>query len=289
MTGSPPSGSGEAAQELPDGFALSRRVVPRLVHLGVTGSTNDDLVLRAPTAPAGTVVVSLEQRAGRGRLARAWTAPAGQMMAASILVRPRDARGAALPEDAWGWLPLLAGHALEGGIQELLDGVPEARPVLLKWPNDVQIGGDKVSGILAEVTTVDGAPDGVVVGVGVNLTIARPDLPTAVSTSLRLEGVEGEAVDVADRVLSSFVARFGALLDRLASASGDATASGLHREVEAACDTVGRRVRVELPDGTDLHGRATGLDPAGRLVVLPDDKSGIVRVAAGDVTHLRYE
>jgi BirA family biotin operon repressor/biotin-[acetyl-CoA-carboxylase] ligase len=48
------------------------------------------------------------------------------------------------------------------------------------------------------------------------------------------------------------------------------------------CSTVGRDVRVELPaGGRELTGTATGIDPAGRLVV-----SGQA-VAAGDVVHVR--
>jgi BirA family biotin operon repressor/biotin-[acetyl-CoA-carboxylase] ligase len=48
-------------------------------------------------------------------------------------------------------------------------------------------------------------------------------------------------------------------------------------------------VRVELPGGDNAYGTATGLDPAGRLVVLQDDNAGTLTVSAGDVTHLRYE
>ncbi|MCU1526693.1 MAG: hypothetical protein JWP75_456 [Frondihabitans sp.] len=267
------------ATEVEGAFRRTRAVSGRVIHLEETGSTNDDLVSLAPEVDDSTVVVSLGQRSGKGRLDRRWTAPRGQMLAASVLLRP----GGQVPDDVWGWFSLVAGFVLKGVLQDELPG----REVQLKWPNDVQVGGDKISGILAELTTRDGRADAVVLGVGLNLTIDRENLPTSTSTSLLLEGREGTAEEMADEVLASFVAGW-----RRASATllgGGDGAARLRDAVAAACDTIGRRVRVELPGGDMAYGTATGLDPRGRLVVLQDDNAGTLTVAAGDVTHLRYE
>ena len=81
------------------------RVVP------TTGSTNADLGARARAGEAaGSVLVSMEQTAGRGRLDRAWASPPGSSIAMSLLLRPRPA----FPQ--WGWLSLLAGMAVAAGL-----------------------------------------------------------------------------------------------------------------------------------------------------------------------------
>lgn len=264
-------------------FPLSRAEATSFDLREVTGSTNADLVAAAPDLDDFAVVASLGQTAGRGRLDRAWTAPAGTMLAASVLLRTRTASGALLPVESWGWYPLIAGAALRAAIDEIL---PD-RTVTLKWPNDVQVKGLKVSGLLADLVTVDGVPDAVVMGSGVNLTIEPGELPTETSTSLTIEGAEGSADEIGDRVFASYLVKLRTLVERLAESGGDT--SGVRDTVTAVCDTIGRRVRVELPGGDDLFGTATGLDEAGRLVVLQDDVATETAVAAGDVTHLRYE
>ena len=77
-----------------------------------------------------------------------------------------------------------------------------------------------------------------------------------------------------------------ALVGRWDAAGGDAGACGLAADVAAACSTLGRAVRVELPADERLDGVATGLAPDGALQVRTAD--GRVRaVRAGDVRHLR--
>ena len=86
--------------------------------VAATGSTNADLAVRARRGePAGTVLVTDHQQAGRGRLGRTWTAPAGRSIAVSVLLRPdRDPA-------AWTWLPLLAGLAVADSLRAVA-GVP---------------------------------------------------------------------------------------------------------------------------------------------------------------------
>jgi BirA family biotin operon repressor/biotin-[acetyl-CoA-carboxylase] ligase len=200
----------------------------------------------------------------------------GRTVAVSVLLE----RGG-LPVEALGWVPLLAGVAMRASVAAL---VPAHR-VGLKWPNDVQVGGAKVCGVLAELRPGASA---VVVGAGVNLTTPRDELPTDVATSLRLEGAEGDAESLADRVVSRWLDEVLSGFDALSAAGGDAVASGLHGRVSRECSTLGREVRVELPSGETLAGVAVAVDEGGRLVVRPrsgDDRA----VASGDVTHVRYE
>ena len=241
---------------------LSSAIAKRLDLLEETSSTNTVLADRARAGgePEFSVVATTNQTAGKGRLGRTWTAPPGKTIAVSVLLSPPDS--ASLP-----WLPLVAGLAMTRAVRSLVTG----HRVTLKWPNDVQVDGLKVSGLLAEL--VPGA--GVVMGAGLNLTMDQDELPTPVSTSLTLVGAS--PVDLVDRALAAYLgelqAVYGALLD----------GSDVRAQVEAECSTIGRSVRVELPGGDNLYGTATGLDESGRLIV--DGRA----VAAGDVTHLRYE
>jgi len=256
-------------------FPLSSALVPRLVHVAETGSTNVDL-LADDSAPHLAVLATLSQTAGRGRLGRTWTAPPGRTLAASVLVERRG-----LPVETLGWLPLAAGVAMRASVAAVVG----AGEVGLKWPNDVQVDGLKVCGILAQLR---GDSSAVVVGAGVNIALGRDELPTPVSTSLSLHGAEGPTEALADRVLSGWLADVTALVAALDAAGGDAVASGLHGRVLAECSTLGREVRVELPSGQVLSGTARSIDAEGRLLVRPASGADVA-VSSGDVTHLRYE
>ena len=255
---------------------LSRAVAGHLDVVPQVGSTNAELVARASAGelPDFSVLVTDDQTAGKGRLGRRWVAPAGTTLAISVLLKPR-----AMPLERLGWLPLLAGLAMTRAVQSLVTAVP----VALKWPNDVQVDGLKVSGILAELLP---QADAVVIGAGLNLTMAEEQLPVATATSLTLNGATAEGLQ--DRALSAYLQQLRKLYETFATSGLDATGSGLREAVTRACGTIGRRVRVELPGGPELFGVANSVDDLGRLVVATDDGSEH-HVAAGDVTHLRYE
>lgn len=274
----------------------SRAAVPRLEFLEQAGSTNDELRAAVTGAdasgwPHGSVIVTDDQTAGRGRLGRTWLAPTGKTLAISLLVRPGEVAGS-LPLGSLGWLPLLAGAAMtetvRGVVERAAEGPvdPDDRSggleVALKWPNDVLVSGYKVCGILSELVA-DGSA--VIIGTGLNLTLDEHDLPTLTSTSLLL--ATGRRPD-ADAVLAEYLERVLASIERFAAHGGDAVASGAADRVAALCGTLGHEVRVELPGGTELLGTAERIDRDGRLVIRDRENGEPQAVAAGDVTHLRY-
>jgi BirA family biotin operon repressor/biotin-[acetyl-CoA-carboxylase] ligase len=258
------------------GYPLSAAVSPRLQVAESTGSTNADLVSAAAASPEQwphlSVVLTTDQRDGRGRLDRTWTAPPGTGLAVSVLVRVPD-----LPVASRGWIPLVAGAAMTRAVIEQLRGTGHS--AALKWPNDVLLDGGKLSGILAEV--VPGQPEAVVIGAGVNTRMTRADLPVATATSFAASGLEVDD----DRLLADYLAALDAQLAALALAGGDAGAAGILGEIEALCSTLGSDVVVSLPDGTQLRGRAQRIDHDGRLVVVTGDVE--TPVSAGDVVHVR--
>ncbi|MER7813367.1 biotin--[acetyl-CoA-carboxylase] ligase [Streptomyces sp900116325] len=239
----------------------------------VTGSTNTDLAARAAELTEGTVLVAEEQTAGRGRLDRTWTAPARSGLFFSVYLTPGDD----VPVHRWGWLPLLAGVATATGLARAA-GVDTA----LKWPNDllVTVEGEerKTGGILAER-----AGDGVVIGIGLNVTLRADELPAPTAASLALaDAVSTDRETLLRGVLRSLDHWYG----EWRAAGGDAAQSGLQAAYAAGCATLGRTVRAQLPGDRSLVGEAVAIDGDGRLILSTAD--GVQEpVSAGDIVHLR--
>ncbi|WP_405373168.1 MULTISPECIES: biotin--[acetyl-CoA-carboxylase] ligase [unclassified Microbacterium] len=254
------------------GYPLAAEISPRLHVVDSVDSTNAKLLRDVVGEPDGhphlAVVVTRDQTAGRGRLDREWTTPPGTALAVSTLLRV-----GAVPTAARGWIPLVAGAAMTSAVAAQLSG----KDVALKWPNDVLVGGLKISGILAEVSPAD--PQAVVVGAGVNTKMTASQLPVPTATSFAALGAEVDE----DRLLADYLA---ALRDGVAAlAVGGAGFDELRERVAAACATVGAEVSVSLPGGTTLLGRAARLDGDGRLIVVAGGAEHAV--AAGDVVHVR--
>lgn len=255
-----------------DPFRRLHATAARIEVVSQTGSTNADLVAAASAEPGViphlSVLLTHDQTGGRGRLDRSWVAGPGRALAVSVLVRVDD-----VPLAARGWIPLLAGAAMTHAVAAQL---PQ-RTVRMKWPNDVLVDGRKLCGILAEV--VPGDPGAVVVGSGVNTTMPAEELPVSTATSF---AVLGATVDE-DGLLTDYLTKLDRALQALVD---DQRASeALRTAVEMVCSTIGLEVRVALPDGSSLFGRAQGLDDDGRLLVASE--SGVRALSAGDVIHVR--
>jgi BirA family transcriptional regulator, biotin operon repressor / biotin---[acetyl-CoA-carboxylase] ligase len=284
-----------------DGVALTKQVVRpdglwrEVLVVERTGSTNTDCAARARAgAPEGLVLAAEEQTAGRGRLCRTWLSPPRAALTFSVLLRP-----AGVPPARRGWLPLLAGVATATAVRHV-SGL-DAR---LKWPNDLLLGPGKLAGILAEQSG-----DAVIVGIGVNVSAARAELPVTAAavlpaavlpaavlpaavlpaavlpaTSLLLEG--SASLD-RERLLREILAEIERWYRawRGTEIPGDPQASGLRAAYLGLCSTVGRDVQAELSAGNIIRGTAAGIDADGRLIVRTPE--GEVAVGAGDVRHIR--
>jgi BirA family biotin operon repressor/biotin-[acetyl-CoA-carboxylase] ligase len=268
-------------------FPQSAAVASRFKYVAECGSTNTELASRA-AAPDGedwpdfSVFVTDNQTSGRGRLGRVWVAPPGQTLAISVLLRPRLPAGEPLGLDHYGWLPLIAGIAMARAVAPLIP----SHSVALKWPNDVQVDGKKVAGLLAELLPGGRA---VVMGAGLNLAIPETDLPTPSSTSLALNGAALTGSALADAALSGYLRQFSSLYGDFLRFGADAYSSGVLEQLDELCSTLGQQVKVSLPGGDEFRGTAIAVDGAGRLSVKRSTDGRVVAVAAGDVTHLRYE
>ncbi|NLE97358.1 MAG: biotin--[acetyl-CoA-carboxylase] ligase [Propionibacterium sp.] len=245
---------------------LASTMWDRVDVVASTGSTNLDLAAAARGGARGPrVLIAGEQTAGRGRMARSWESPAGSSVAMSVLLEPEQGW------EAWGWLSLLAGCAVSAALEEL---APEGVDVALKWPNDVLVDGGKVCGILSErIEHPAGAR--AVVGMGINLSLRRDELPVPHATSLALAGYTAGAEDVVVAVLEHFE-RYYNFWER------DGT---LREAYTARCASIGAELTISIAGEAPKPGVGRGVDDDGRLIVETAD--GLETFAVGDVVHAR--
>jgi BirA family biotin operon repressor/biotin-[acetyl-CoA-carboxylase] ligase len=231
--------------------ALARRWgVPRCELAASLGSTLDRAhVLGAEGVPAGTVVLAVEQTAGRGRDGHTWHSPPGGLWLA-LLLRPRAA--------PLGIMSIRAGLVLADVVDELA-GRPLAR---LKWPNDVLVDDRKLAGVLCEGRWQGGTPQWLAIGLGVNIA---NEIPPAVrhSAIALAEVVPGvRRIDVLDRLVPP--------LTRLGTATEQLT------EQECAAFAARDWLRNRALRGP-VPGRARGVRPDGALLVEGEREVAVVR------------
>ncbi|TCK44958.1 BirA family biotin operon repressor/biotin-[acetyl-CoA-carboxylase] ligase [Leucobacter luti] len=275
------------------GMELTRtsELLPRVIWRESSSSTNAELreLARAAAAPLpdGTMLVTSDQTAGRGRLDRGWVTIPGQSLAVSVLLR-HDAG-----ELGVSWMPLLVGSAMSAALQRRFGA---GLRVGVKWPNDVHVRdeadaiagrpGLKLCGILCELL-----PDGAVIaGTGINFLIPEEELPTGRATSLLAAGAdvngatnlfEPAGSELVDAILWDYVTELRELLELAATRPGAARARVARHSL-----TLGTEVRVHLAGDETVDGRACALADDGALVV-ERPTGGVLTVSAGDVEHLR--
>jgi BirA family biotin operon repressor/biotin-[acetyl-CoA-carboxylase] ligase len=239
----------------------------RLVrHLATVDSTNAHaLAMAAAGAPDGAVVVADEQTAGRGRRGRAWHSPEGGLYLSYIV---RDIETIARPS----LLTLAAGVAAARAIAAATGFEPD-----LKWPNDLLTPGRprKLAGILAEASSVGSRVDVIVIGIGINVSMAS--VPAALQASAAsLEGELGREVS-RQALQDALVARLDAEVARL-RAGGEAQML----EEWSARSPGSRGARVSWREARgERAGVTEGIDADGALLVQSAD--GLQRLVAGEV------
>lgn len=222
------------------------------------GSTNDEARrLAGEGAAHGTVVHADEQTAGRGRLARRWFSPPGNLYV-SVLLRYD------LPPPRIAELSFLAALSVAETADRLL---PKRTRAHLKWPNDVLVDGAKLSGILLE--QADGAT---ILGIGLNVLHAPESAAYATTTILASGGVATVA-----GALTTLLARLEAHLTRWEAEGFEP----IRKAWLARAHPVGSPLRINLPDRT-VEGTFAGLDTDGALLL--DTPDGQRRILAGDVS-----
>jgi len=247
---------------------LKTTFIGRTIHCFRQVTSTNDIAkeLAAKGAREGTVIVAETQTCGRGRLGREWTSPEGGIWL-SIILRPEVS-----PKDA-SKLTLTTSVAVARTINRLYDLKAQ-----IKWPNDIQISGKKVCGILTEATTRGKTTDFVVVGIGVNANIDLTSLPEPLRVSTTSLKKEWEREVDREKFLSALLMEIERYYNTFARGRFDS----ILKEWRSLCSHVGSRVKITSFDET-FEGLAVDVDENGALLVKLKDGTKR-RVVSGDVT-----
>ena len=211
-----------------------------------TTSTQNDL---KNDFDPGKVLIAEYQSAGRGRLDRTFEVPPRMGLTFSFCIKiERD----------FGWIPLITGLA----VSRAINGYLGKDLVEIKWPNDLLIDGKKLCGILSEKVG-----DGALIGVGINIYQKQSDLPIPEAVSLSMFG-EINRTDLFIKILNEL----GRVFHDLDSEKNN---------YRSACKTIGKEVRLTLPNGEVIEERALGISDDGSLLLSTRE------VTVGDIVHLR--
>ncbi len=259
----------------------------------ITGSTNDDAKrLAEEGAPHGMLVVADKQEQGRGSRGRSWETPAGANIAMSLIVRPK------VPVESVSMLTLVMGLSVaEGAEQAINESVSDSSFTCnIKWPNDVILSERKICGILTELhMSPEGGIDDVVIGVGINVNMARfSDEIKDVAGSL-LTGC-GRPIDrslVVARVMERFEENYekfekshdlSLLKDQYEKRLVSKGQRVMLLDTKKPSAVSGREaVEEKFRHSDEEQGQALGITEKGELIVRMDDGE-IRHVTSGDVS-----
>jgi BirA family transcriptional regulator, biotin operon repressor / biotin---[acetyl-CoA-carboxylase] ligase len=258
-------------------LALGPRAVAaghRLVAFDQAGSTNAEAMAHARQGERGPIwFVTTEQTAGRGRRQRAWIAPRGNLASSVLEVMNISPAVAATMSFAFGLAHESALQRVSVEANLRLAG-SDRLDYLLKWPNDILVGGRKLCGLLVEAEAMpDGGGLAVVAGIGTNIIAAPEGTPTP-ATSLAALGVHISAEELFAAQSDAWV-EFSGIWD-----NGRGFAEIRKRWLERAYG-VGEPVAIQT--GTmKLEGTFDTIDDTGCLIVRTADGRR-VPVTAGEV------
>jgi len=250
-----------SSPKLPSGY--------RLLRMETVDSTNAEARRRAKVGEPGPLWIwSARQSQGRGRGGREWISRPGNLFARLLI-------GVNAPQRIAGQIALLAGVIVYDTIAKLIayEGRSE---LLLKWPNDILLAGEKLAGVLLENvgSTVENRSV-VVIGTGINLASHPEDLPQpAISLgAYDIMVTPGDALEVLAATTHEWLARWG---------EGSCFPT-IRRAWLDRAGPAGRPLRVKV-EGEETEGVYGGLDADGALRLMTPE--GEYRIAAGDVFFL---
>lgn len=218
-------------------------------------------------AEEGTIVITEQQTAGKGRLGRQWQSNPNENLMFSLVLRPQ------VSPDTLNLLPLYVAVAVSEAIENAT-----GLKVECKWPNDILYKGKKIAGILIEGSVKQNMMDYVVIGIGINVNQTRfeGELSTKAS-SLRLE---------TNREINR-TKLFHEVIGRLEQDYKSFQSSGFQSVVPqwiAHTSMINRTISVSQ-QGNVISGVVKGLSPEGGLVLQTNGTEKTV--LAGDVTVLQ--
>ena len=251
----------------------TRVVGRRIVYFQRLGSTMDEAACQAlDGAEEGTVILSEDQTAGRGRFQRAWFSQPGNLHL-SIVLRPSLY--------ALQYLSIVSGVAVVRAIRKTTGLVPT-----IKWPNDVRICGKKVSGVLVENALQDNSVQYAIVGIGINVALdpSTVDGLADIATSLN---IETSTTNDRETLLRHLCQEMDALYLPLRQFEGGNFMErrphvSIMDEWRGHLDTLGKQVEVRWQSEV-YTGCAEDVDEVGNLLLWLEDGT-VATLQAGEVT-----
>lgn len=221
----------------------------------------------------GTLAVADYQTAGKGRNERSWLAPRGKAILMSLVL-------AAPPESVFVNRVDQIQFVMMAGPVSTAEAIREATGLeaTIKYPNDVVIHGHKCAGILVERSPK--FPDAYVIGIGINVNQRSHELPDA--APVKPTSIAEQVGREVDRW-----ALLATVLRRLESWWKSRSLDHLTKKMNELCTTIGRHVRIMLPNER-VEGVALGVSSENGLLVRTD--SGLIRqILSGDIIELRTD
>jgi len=234
----------------------------RVSVVDVTGSTQTDLAesVHSNSANDGEVLIANFQSAGRGRLDREFVAAPSSAILFSLYKKVKR------PRAEWNFLALLTALS----IAEALTSIDANQEIKVKWPNDILLNEKKIAGLLSQATD-----NGVIIGVGLNVSMREDELPVDTATSLILEGFsEVDRNVIIKKILQVFEKHF-----MLWEIQGSAPFISAYEKI---CSSLQQKIQIILPNEDSKEAEATGISPLGELLL----RDGSL-VNSADILHLR--
>jgi BirA family biotin operon repressor/biotin-[acetyl-CoA-carboxylase] ligase len=242
-----------------------------IIRLGEIGSTNTELKAMARDgAPEGTVLVADSQTGGRGRLGRSWHSDGPWGLWVSVLLRPR------IEAERAPFLGMLMALAAARAVRKL-SGLEAG----IKWPNDVEVGGFKVAGILPEAGTGPSGLQWVVIGLGINLAAPLSSFPEELKGRASSIGALAGIAPTRDSVLDAVLGELGSLYPSFLSGED----GKLIAEINSISTIDGKRITVFAGESS-YPATALRAEPSGALIVM-NDEGKLISLLSGEVSIRR--
>ena len=237
------------------------------VFQSVSSTQDEARKLVQQGAREGTVVLAETQVRGRGHMGRDWFSPPGRGLWASIILYPRLSPTKGFPGNK-NVISLTCALAIANAIRAV-----SGLSAMVKWPNDVVIGGRKTAGVLVEVSG-----KAAIVGTGINVNVDEEDFPLAFKQSatslLRELGKDVSRISLMKEFLHQF--------ERYYRELGGGGFIRVMDELRGISTVLSRQVVVSF-NGKRFAGEAIDIDTDGALVIRLD--SGVQRrVLTGNVS-----
>ncbi len=238
----------------------------KIINFSEIGSTmNYCRQLAISGEPEGTIVSTEFQNSGRGRFDRTWISPHGANIQMSVLLRPQSEH-----------LPYL-NMAASLAICETAEIITNTE-TSIKWPNDVQINGKKLAGILIESSIKGVNVDYSILGIGINVNMDVEKYSDISQIATSLKNVNKKSIDK-DLVMKIVCEKLNYYYSKIKKNES------LTETWASKINTIGQNITISFP-GTkkaSINGKAKKILSDGSIQIILDDKT-IFNASAGEIS-----